>query len=131
MVKIIALICVLSINLLVNAQVDTLKCEESFTHYDTLLGENLIVIWETPPSLKECSGQDVDRLKEFARKQTSNECILVDMIIDSDGIPICFRFKQQIEPVIKAKLTDKLKLLRFKPAIIRNKRVESIYTIKI
>ena len=70
-------------------------------------------------------------LKEFARKQTSYECILVDMIIDSDGIPICFRFKQQIEPVIKAKLTDKLKLLRFKPAIIRNKRVESIYTIKI
>ena len=116
MVKIIALFCVLSINLLVNAQVDTLKCEESFTHYDTLLGENLIAIWETPPSL---------------RKQTSYECILVDMIIDSDGIPICFRFKQQIEPVIKAKLTDKLKLLRFKPAIIRNKRVESIYTIKI
>ena len=131
MVKIIALFCVLSINLLVNAQVDTLKCEESCTHYDTLLAENLIAIWVTPPSLKECCGQDVDRLKEFARKQTSYECILVDMIIDSDGIPIWFRFKQQIEPVIKAKLTDKLKLLRFKPAIIRNKRVESIYTIKI
>lgn len=48
MVKIIALFCVLSINLPVNAQVDTLKCEESFTHYDTLLGENLIAICNLP-----------------------------------------------------------------------------------
>lgn len=131
MVRIVALFCVLSTNILVNAQVDTLKCEESFTHYDTLLGENLIVIWETPPSLKECSQKDVDTLEEFVRKQTNYDYILIDMIIDSEGIPICFRFKQEIEPVIKVKLTDKLKLLRFKPALIQDKRVESIYTIKI
>ena len=41
-----------------------------------------------------------------------------------------FRFKQEIEQVIRVKLTDKLKLLRFKPALIHDKRVESIYTIK-
>lgn len=131
MVKTIALFCALSTSILVNAQVDTLKCEEAFSHYDTLLGENLIVIWETPPSLKECFQKDVDKLEEFARKQTDYESILVDMIINTDGIPICFRFKQQIEPMIKNKLTNELKLLRFKPALLQNKRVESIYTIKI
>lgn len=131
MVTIVALFCVLSTNILVNAQVDTLKCEETFTHYDTLLGENLIVIWETPPSLKECSQKDVDTLEEFVRKHTNYEYILIDIIIDSEGVPICFRFKQEIEPVIKDKLTDKLKLLRFKPALIQDKRVMSIYTIKI
>ena len=31
MVKIVALFCVLSTNFLANAQVDTIKCEESFT----------------------------------------------------------------------------------------------------
>lgn len=127
----IALFCVLSTSILANAQIDTLKCEEFFTHYDTLLGENLIVLWETPSSLKGCSQKVVDTLEDFARKQTNYKYILIDIIIDSEGVPICFRFRQEIEPVIKVKLTDKLRLLRFKPALIKDKRVESIYTLKI
>lgn len=130
MVKFIALFCTLS-TLLANAQVDTLKCEESFAYYDTLLGDTPIVMWESPPSLKKCSQKEINTLKEFARKHTNYEELLIDMIIDSEGVPICFRFKQGIEPVIKDKFTDKLKLLRFNPALIRNKRVESIYTLRI
>ncbi len=131
MVKIVALFCVLSTNFLANTQVDTIKCEESFTHLDTLLGENLIVIWETPPSLKECSQKDLVMLEEFARNQINYEYIFIDMIIDSEGVPICFRFKQEIEQINRVKITDKLKLLRFNPALIQDKRLESIYTIKI
>lgn len=130
MVKIVILFCILS-TILANAQVDTLKCEESFAYYDTLLGDTPIVIWESPPSLKECSQKEIDTLKEFARKHANYEYILIDMIIDSEGVPICFRFKQGIGPMIRAKFTDKLKLLRFNPALIRDKRVESIYTLRI
>jgi hypothetical protein len=131
MVKTVALLCILSTHILVNAQVDTLKCKEYFTYYDTLLGENLIVIWETPPVLKKCFQKDVDMLKEIVRKQTNCKYILIDMIIDSEGLPICFRFMQEIEPAIKTKLTDKLKSVRFKPALIRDKGVMSIYVLKI
>lgn len=131
MVKDIVLFFALSTSIFVNAQTDSLKCEESFTHYDTLLGENLIVIWETPPILKKCSQKDVSKLKEFVKEQINYEHILVDMIIDSEGVPICFRFKQEIDSGIMAKLIDKLKLLRFKPALKRDKGVESIYTLKI
>ena len=130
--KIVALFCALSANILVNAQVDTLRCKEYFTHYETLFGENLIVIWETPPLLKECSQKNIDELEKFVREQTSYEYILVNMIIDSEGVPVCFRFGQEIESEIKTKLTDKLKLVRFKPALIRgDEKVESIYTLKI
>jgi hypothetical protein len=85
----------------------------------------------SPPALKKCSQKDINKLKEFVREQINYEYILVGLIIDSEGIPICFRFKQEIESEMKAKLTDKLKLLRFKPALQRGKGVESIFTIKI
>ena len=131
MVKNIVLILTLFASTLANAQTDAYKCEEYFAHYDTLLGENLIVIWETPPILKKCSHKEIGKLEKLVSKQESYEYILADMIIDSEGVPICFRFKQEVETKIKSELIEKLKLLRFKPAMRDGKRVESIYTIKI
>ncbi len=131
MAKIVVLFFTLSAGIFVNAQTDTLNCKESFAHFDALLGENLIVIWEAPSSLKKCSQKDMSKLKEFAKEQTKYEYILVDMIIDSEGIPICFRFNREIESEIKAKFIDKLKLFRFNPALQKGKGVESIYTLKI
>jgi hypothetical protein len=131
MVKVILLLIALSTSIFVNAQTDSLKCGEFFTHYDTLMGENLIVIWETPPTLKKCSQIDLSILKEFVKEKTNYEHLFVDMIIDSEGVPICFRFKQEIDSRVMAKLIDKLKLLRFKPALKRDKGVGSIYTLKI
>lgn len=131
MVKIVMLFLALSTSIFVNAQTDTLICEGYFTHYDALFGENLIVIWETPPTLKRCFQKNVDKLKEYAREHINYEYILVDIIIDSEGIPICFRFKQEIELEIKAMFIDELKLLRFKPALQKKKGVESVYTLKI
>ena len=132
MVKVIVLLfALLSMSIFVNAQTDTLECKEYFTHYDTLLGESLIVIWETPPVLKKCSQKDINNLKEFAREQINYEYILVDMIIDTGGVPVCFRFKQEVKKEIKKTLIDKLKLLRFTPALNKDKKVESIYTLKL
>lgn len=131
MVKFIVLFFTLSTCITANAQVDTLKCKCRFTRYDKLLGENLIVLWETPPALKECSQKDVNSLKESVRDKLNYDYILVDIIVDSEGIPICFRFKQDIKSEFRAKLIEKLKLLRFKPALVKGNAVESIYTIKI
>ncbi len=131
MVKVITLFFVLSASICANAQVDTVNCEDSFAHYDSLLGENLIVVWETPPSIKKCFQKDVSTLKDLVKKQTNYEYVLVDIIIDSKGKPICFRFKQEIKSEIKTMLIDKLKLLRFNPALQKGKGIESIYTLKI
>ena len=65
--------CVLSTNFLTNAKLDTIICDEYFNNIDTLLGKNLIVIWDTPPSLKECSQKNVDKLEKIARKQINYE----------------------------------------------------------
>ena len=132
MVKnIILLFTLLSASIFVNAQTDTLKCKEYFEHYDTLLGENLIVIWETPPILKKYSQKDISNIKEFAREQINFDYTLLDMIIDTRGVPVCFRFKQEIKLETKEKLIDKLKMLRFSPALNKDKEVESIYTLKL
>ena len=53
------------------------------------------------------------------------------MIIDSKGVPICFRFRQKIKTEIKTKLINNLKSLRFTPALNDRKVVKSIYTLKI
>lgn len=131
MVKIIVLILTLFASTFVIAQTDANKCEENFAHYDTLLGENLIVIWETPPILKECSGKELGKLEKLVSKLERYEYILADLIIDSEGVPICFRFKPEVEKKTKSELIEKLKLLRFEPAMREGKGVESIYTIKI
>lgn len=131
MVKNLILFLTLLTSILANAQTDTLKCEEHFAYYDTLLGEYLIILWETPPILQKYSQKEISNLKKFVEKLGRYEYILVDMLIDSKGVPICFRFKQEIETKIKSKFIAKLKLLRFKPAMRKNKGIESIYTLKI
>lgn len=131
MVKIFALFCVLSTNFQAEAQVDTINCEKYFTYFDTLFRQYIFTLWQIPPSLKESSKKDLDMIKVWVREQTNYDYIIVNMIIGPEGIPICFRFRQEIEQVIRVKLTDQLKLLRFNPASNFGRRVVSIYLIKL
>ena len=72
-----------------------------------------------------------DKVKKKTDDTEGLQYILVTMIIDSDGIPNCLKFRPELESVIKKKFSDQLKLLRFKPALQKGKKVESIYTLKI
>ncbi len=131
MVKVILLFFILSTSIFVNAQTDSFKCGEFFTHYDTLMGENLIVIWETPPTLKKCSQKNVRALKELVKKHTHYSCVIVEMIINHRGKPICFRFKPKLREKIKEIFVEELKKLDFKPAKQGEKEIESIYMFRI
>lgn len=131
MVKIIISLLILFVSIQVSGQTDTLSCEDSFEYYDTTLGEKLIVIWDTPPSIKKCSLKNVETLRRITKDFTNKEYILVDMIIDSIGKPKCYRFHQKLKPANKAIFVDELKKLRFKPAQQKGKGIESIYTLKI
>ena len=53
-----------------NAQVqDTLNCEKIFRYYENLLSDKVIFIWETAPSLKKCSYEQLELLKKEAKKR--------------------------------------------------------------
>ncbi len=131
MVKFIMFLLFLSMSLFANGQTDTLKCKEYFAYYEALLGEGVISIWERTPILKESSQKHIYNLKKITKKQTNYEYIFISMIIDIEGIPVCFRFEQEVEMEIKDVIIAELKLLRFIPALSGNKEVESIYTLKI
>jgi len=130
MVRIIVLFFVLFTCVQINIQSqDTLNCEKVFRYYDDLLSDKLIFIWETPPSLKKCSNKIIEYLnKEIS--QLGLETIMVNMIIDTAGTPRCFRINQQLKLETKRVIIDKLKQLKFNPALQREKPVESIYTLK-
>lgn len=109
---------------------DTLNCEKTFKFYDELLGEELIVIWETPPSIKECSNETVSCLRNKT-KQIGLQSIVVNMIIDTTGVPVCFKFNQELEPETEKLIIRKLKQVRFNPALQKGRGTESIYTLRI
>jgi len=131
MVRIIILFFALFANLQATAQTETSNCKQAFEHYDKLLGENLIFVWETPPSIKKCSHKSINVLSDLVTKHTNYEYIIVSIIIDSTGTPICFKFEPKVDSEIKIMFEEKLKQLNFNPALQREKGVESIYTIKI
>lgn len=131
MVRIVTLLLVLFVNGQMSAQTDALNCEDSFEYYDRLLGENLIVVWDTPPSIKKCSQKNINTLRELMEKHINKEYALVDIIIDSKGRPKCYRFHQKLKPENRAILIDELQKLGFKPAQQKGEGVESIYTLKI
>lgn len=131
MVRVFILTLMLFVNPFVNAQTDTLDCDKSFKYYDNLLGENLIVVWDTPPSIKKCSQKNVRALKELVKKHTHYSCVIVEMIINHRGKPICFRFKPKLREKIKEIFIEELKKLDFKPAKQGEKEIESIYMFRI
>lgn len=112
------------------AQSDTLYCKESFEYYDSIQSNKLIVIWDIPPSVEECSQKDIVLLNDLV-KEAGIEYIIVDMIIDSLGRPVCFRIAPKLEPDLRNILIEKLRLLRFTPALQKGKEVESTYTLKL
>jgi len=131
MVKYCLLFCALFTFSLSNAQVqDTLNCEKIFRYYENLLSDKVIFIWETAPCLKKCSYEQLELLKRDM-KNLELKPIFIAVIIDSDGIPICFKFYQKIASDKKQILIDRLEKFRFTPAFQKGKAVESMYTFKI
>jgi hypothetical protein len=131
MVKFYLLLYALFTFSLSNAQVqDTLNCEKIFRYYENLLSDKVIFIWDTAPSLKKCSYEQLELLKKEA-KNLKLEPVFIAVIIDSDGIPVCFKFYQRIASDKKQFLIDRLEKFRFNPAFQEGKAVESFYTFKI
>ena len=131
MVKYYALLFKLFVCIQVCAQnQDTINCDKTFKYYEDLLSDKLITIWETAPSLKECSNKHIELLKSEI-KRIEPKSIFVSIIIDTIGIPRCFKFYQELNADMKQKFIDGLKQIRFNPAIQKGNTVESIYTLKI
>lgn len=131
MVKYYLLLFTLFVCLQLNAQnQDTLNCVETFKYYEDLLSDKVIFIWDTAPALKECTNKYLELVKNDV-KQLNMESIAISVIIDSIGIPRCFKFYHEIDNDIKQTLLDNLKKIRFTSARQKGKAVESIYTFKI
>ena len=113
------------------AQTDTLECEKYFNHFDNVQQDQLIFLWEEAPTLKEFSYQNIDNTKKIVAENTSLENVFASIIIDSNGIPICFRFYPQLTLDIEGLIKEELMSIRFNPALQRGKGVKSIYTLKI
>jgi hypothetical protein len=131
MVRAIVLFFILFTCIQINVQSqDTLNCEKAFKYYEDLFSDKVIFIWDTAPSIKKCSNKNIESLhKEIS--QLGLETVIVSMIIDTTGTPKCFRINQSIKTETKRVIIDKLKQLKFNPALQKKKPVESIYTLKL
>ncbi len=115
--------------LLMSKQVDTLECEKYFEYYESLLEDRVIIIWETPPSINIYSQEKINVIQSIIKTYTCYEYLVVRLIIDPEGVPICYRFNEKLRPDIKKRLIDKLRELRFNPAQQRGRGVISIYSL--
>ncbi|MEN8251421.1 MAG: hypothetical protein ABFS32_21015, partial [Bacteroidota bacterium] len=64
-------------------------------------------------------------------KQIGLQSIVVNMIIDTMGVPVCFRFIQELEPETEKLIIKDLKQVQFNPALQAGEGTESIYTLRI
>lgn len=104
---------------------DTLSCEKKIDRYEKLSSEYLIMMWEKYPVITKCSWHYKFIIEEQLKKLGYKEFIILSMIIDKTGVPICVKVDTKMKLVDKQYLIMEVKKLKFEPAEQNGKPVES------
>lgn len=129
--NIFLLIVFIASTLNLRAQVnDSISCDTQFRHFNSVMNEKLIIMWDEAPSIQQSSKELIVSIRDSINK-LGIQPFIVEIIVDSIGSPLCVRFLGGgLKADDKSALKQKLKKIRFNPAIQNNHKVKSIYILK-
>ena len=127
----LVIVLFLFVNMQLKSQIyDSLNCIQKFNYYEQLQSEKLIILWQKAPTLIKTSKIIITQLNNKFSNEI-NDFIVISIIIDKEGIPICFKFIQNTNSKLKRLITQELLKIRFIPAIVNDQTVESTYSIML
>ena len=92
-------------------------CDSVYAHFEELMSNQLIMLWETPPDFKEHT--DVYKIRMLL---TRYNCA-VKLVVDTLDTPKCIKFLPEIDPFVAESIINEIKECNFSAASVRNKIV--------
>ncbi len=101
-------------------------CDSVYAHFEELMSNQLIMLWETPPDFKEHT--DVYKIRMLL---TRYNCA-VKLVVDTLDTPKCIKFLPEIDPFVAESIINEIKECNFSAASVRNKKVVApLYVVRL